>query len=295
MQDNVVNNEYKCSCVILNFNDADTTKSLVEKIRDYGSLDEVVVVDNCSTDDSYEQLMSLADDKVKVLRTESNGGYGAGNNFGIRYSFEELGCRYSLIANPDTMFSDNVVHKMLACLDRDKNNAAAAPVQLDINGKKIKTPAWRIPTINGYIFANTVIDKLFKFLNYPEGTFDGKTECVVDCIPGAMLMVDNDCFLKVGGYDEDMFLFCEETTIGYKFKSQGLRTILLADETYDHLHGVSINKSIKGEVKKKKLMQQNRLIFIKRYLGANAANVVLAKLVFAISNLKTRLKGLVKH
>ena len=38
------------SCIILNYNDADTTIKLVQGMKDYSSLDSIVVVDNHSTD-----------------------------------------------------------------------------------------------------------------------------------------------------------------------------------------------------------------------------------------------------
>ena len=36
------------ACVILNYNDADTTISLVKKIEDYKNIEHIVVVDNLS-------------------------------------------------------------------------------------------------------------------------------------------------------------------------------------------------------------------------------------------------------
>ena len=77
----------KVCCIILNYNDASTTMSLVDEIREYNCLDSIVVVDNCSTDGSWKQLKALRDlDKVHVLRTEENGGYGSGNQAGIDYA-----------------------------------------------------------------------------------------------------------------------------------------------------------------------------------------------------------------
>ena len=41
---------------ILNYNDADTTENLLKSIEHYSSIDNIVVVDNNSTDDSYDYL-----------------------------------------------------------------------------------------------------------------------------------------------------------------------------------------------------------------------------------------------
>ncbi len=84
-------NPIRINCVILNFNDGETVSRLVHMIHDYDYLEKIVLVDNHSTDDSWEQLQVLKDEKVDLIRTEKNGGYGYGNNTGIRYAIEHNG------------------------------------------------------------------------------------------------------------------------------------------------------------------------------------------------------------
>ncbi|WP_277409282.1 glycosyltransferase family 2 protein [Lacrimispora xylanisolvens] len=55
------------SCIILNYNDADTTIKLVQGMKDYSSLDSIVVVDNHSTDDSAARLKDLDGGRVHVV------------------------------------------------------------------------------------------------------------------------------------------------------------------------------------------------------------------------------------
>ena len=50
-------------CVVLNYNDAVTTIDFVERIKIMDSIDLIVVIDNCSTDDSYIQLKMLESNK----------------------------------------------------------------------------------------------------------------------------------------------------------------------------------------------------------------------------------------
>ena len=42
--------------VILNYNDAQTTKKLAESWKDSRAIHNIIIVDNCSTDDSWEEL-----------------------------------------------------------------------------------------------------------------------------------------------------------------------------------------------------------------------------------------------
>ena len=58
----------KAVCVVLNYNDAGTTERLVKRIRNYSCFEHVVIVDNASTDNSWERLLMLQDQKVCVIR-----------------------------------------------------------------------------------------------------------------------------------------------------------------------------------------------------------------------------------
>ena len=70
--------------IVLNYNDFDNTFHYINRIRNYAKLDYILIVDNCSTDESFERLQKLKDDKVNVIRTDRNEGYASGNNFGVR-------------------------------------------------------------------------------------------------------------------------------------------------------------------------------------------------------------------
>ena len=91
----------RLSCVILNYNDAETTEKLVSRSRNYNVLHQIIVVDNASTDDSLERLKKLEADqpgRLHVLSADHNGGYGSGNNLGVRYAAGQGGATHVLIA-----------------------------------------------------------------------------------------------------------------------------------------------------------------------------------------------------
>ena len=85
---------------------------------------QIIVVDNASTDDSLERLRKLESDanasqscKVRVISADHNGGYGSGNNLGVRCGAEQ-GATHVLIANPDVVFSEQSLKAMLAVFAR---------------------------------------------------------------------------------------------------------------------------------------------------------------------------------
>ena len=65
------------SCIVLNYNDAPTTMNLVRELEELEILSSIVVVDNHSTDDSWQQLKVLEQGektRVYLLQTGNNGG-----------------------------------------------------------------------------------------------------------------------------------------------------------------------------------------------------------------------------
>ena len=66
--------------VILNYTDSETTVKLLDMIKEYKILESIVVVDNNSTDNSYEVLKKFENNKIKVIKSKMNKGYGYGNN-----------------------------------------------------------------------------------------------------------------------------------------------------------------------------------------------------------------------
>ncbi|WP_105125465.1 glycosyltransferase [Streptococcus suis] len=264
-----------CVCMILNYNDAETVKKLVEKIKYYPVFNHILIVDNCSSDDSYSILKKLTSDKLTVIKTDRNGGYGYGNNFGTRYIKENFDAKYVLLSNPDVVFSNGLIERFVFSLEKNDNIAMVSAVQLDINNQAIKDLAWKVPTSFEYAVLNS--GKFARFFPTTYRLDFSKSEQFVDCIPGALLMYSTEKFLSVGGYDEEMFLFAEETTIGFKLKDKGFRTLLILDDTYRHEHSVSINKSIQQKSKQLEILFQSRILFMEKYLKSSKFMLNLAR------------------
>lgn len=284
----------QCTCVILNYNDSVTTLKLVDEIINYDSIDHIVIVDNCSSDNSFHELQEHADSKVMIFRTKKNGGYGYGNNYGVKKAKELYNAKYVLIANPDVHFSDVSIGAELLTLDSNENYAVIAPCQLDIQNQRIKDIAWKCPTYFQYTFVDTRLFKKWTDTNYDKAFFQDKKICKVDCVPGSLLLVNVNMFLKVGGYDEDIFLYCEESTLGLKLKRAGYETLLDLSHEYVHEHSVSINKTYSDEKKKYALLVESRLKVIRSYLAKNIFQYWIAVITYRLILLKKDIRGLLR-
>ena len=252
----------KIGCVILNYNDSTTTINLLDKIKSFHLLNRIIVVDNCSKDNSYQALKEFEDSKIKVIQSTRNGGYGYGNNLGIKYLKEIDNPDFILIANPDVQFTENVINQMIENTSDDV--ALIAPLTLDMSGNVQLPVAWKVPRLKDFfLFSSIVLNKLFKPMSYTKDYFQ-KDICEVGCVQGSFFMINAK---NIGDriYDENIFLYFEESCLGKMFQDLGLKTILLTNVTYIHAHSASINKTIKSEVNKRRIMLDSFLQYFKDY------------------------------
>lgn len=266
-------------CQILNYNDAFHVKQLVNKIKNYEIFKYILIVDNHSSDDSFRELCDEYKDisHIKIISTPKNGGYGYGNNFGIKYAVRDLQAQKSIICNPDVSFKESVVSQLINLMNKTD---AAITSAVEVNKIPSINKAWKIPTPFAWILDETKFRNLsFKKFHYPDEYFE-RDYSQVECVSGAMFLLDLKKFLDVNGYDENMFLYGEETVLGYKFKEVGYKTYLLNSASYNHLHSASIDKSIPDKVKKMKILNNSKLYFYRNYLKVNSFNYKIEKLCF---------------
>ena len=289
------------SCVILNYNDVETTEKLVKQLADYDVLHQIIVVDNASTDDSLERLRKLESDanasqsgKVRVISADHNGGYGSGNNLGVRYAAEQGGATHVLIANPDVVFSEQSLKAMLAVFDRRPEVGIVTTRIRDARFPNLKN-GWPLRSFTRELFSMGPVSRrlLGKTFDYPDSCFAGRSAVYVGAVHGSMLMVDTEKFLEAGGYDEGIFLYEEEQVLGRRMQNAGYRSVLLLNQHYDHEHSTSISKSFSDAMKRQRLREESTLYYMKHYLHISPLQEQIAKLWFAGIRLEMQVAKLV--
>lgn len=274
------NTACKVSFVVLNYNDAQTTINYVNNIQKYEVIEHVVIVDNCSTDDSFEQLSNMASDKVDVVKSDRNGGYGYGNNFGVNFLVKKYNTKYIAISNPDVEVSEETVAGCMDYLIKNPNCAVVAPMMKMKNNKKNYRCAWRIPSFCQYLFFSLVfLGKFGRKMYYGKNFLDDSGAANVGCVAGSFLVVDSEKFAKAGMYDENIFLYCEETTLGIRLKKMNFDSALLRDLYFVHHHSTSINKSISSVIRQQKIMWNSREYVLKHYYRSNFFKNIIVNVV----------------
>lgn len=263
--------------VVLNYNDYKTTKIFLKNIESYDNIGHIVVVDNCSIDDSFSQLKRYENKKVTVIQSGRNGGYGAGNNFGIRFVYKQWQTPFVLVCNPDVWIGEDVIEKLYQFLMKNRNYAMVAPFMCDATGKKQFNTAFRIPKKYEYIFSlDIIISKVFKFFYYRNLETESREVKQVEALSGSLFLCNTEKMIKYGMYDEKIFLYCEETVLGIKLKKAKQRVALLSQEIFLHKHSVSISKTFSKNIQKQKLLINSKLYVIRKYYKANIFEYALA-------------------
>lgn len=279
----------------LNYNDALSTITFVNSVKDYSCVNHILIVDNNSTDGSLETLKSLECEKIIVVQSGKNGGYGAGNNFGITYLCQHFKSSYILLANPDVLVDKSVLENMEDFLRNHKNYAVVAPMMKNSQGILQYNTAMKVPNKLAYILSfDLIFSKLMKPFYYKNIGTDQEPIFNVDAVAGSLFLMDANKMQKYGMFDENIFLYCEECVLGMKMKKAGMKTGLLTKLDYIHNHSVSIKKSFNSLLARNKLMVKSRLYVLKNYYHAGFVAYSVAKLLSCLCLLEVRFVGLMK-
>ena len=268
----------KVGIVILNYNDYEETSNYVDQIKDFKVLDEIVVVDNSSTDNSFNKLRKLKDKKISIIKTDSNDGYASGNNYGVKYLEDRVD--YIIISNPDITVSEDTIKKLKTDMDENENMAVVAPV-INQLGEKIR--GWRLPNYLDELLSNINYfhRKAKEKLKYDESKYQDEFTRV-EAVSGCFFMIRRDVLNMVGNFDESTFLYYEENILGVKLKNVNRESFIDNTVSVEHNLSVSVDKSF-NSINKYKMLKDSQKYYVKYYLKTNIFGMILLRIVYGIS------------
>lgn len=276
--------------VIVNYNDYETTKRLLDNVKDYKVLKEIVVVDNKSTDNSLEELRKLKNKKITVIDSGENKGYSYALNVGCKYLIDKYKSLNIVISNSDIIIESELDIKDLNSYISTKNVIVGPTIIQgnDLNrGFKIPTP-WQDIKQNIVFFGKRV---LAKELSYPDNYYH-KDISKVDTVSGCFFMISSKHLEDMGYFDENVFLYYEENIMGIKTKKLGKNIIVCNNVDVIHDHSVSIDKSLK-RIKKYDILKTSQEYFEKNYNGANKIELFFLKVFRYLTRILLLIKYLV--
>lgn len=238
------------SFIIVNYNTGGILKDCIESVYKYEKeiMYEIIIVDNSSSDDSKKIIANIASagKNIKTIFLNEKISFSAANNKGYELSSGE----YILIMNPDIIFTEPVLKKLIDDLRDNKSLGAVSPLLTGSDGKFQRAYFQRYPSLMQFILFYSILGNVFQknkklVYKYQEnGDIDTGSEKIEDTdqIPCAFFMTEKGIFEKAGKMDPAYFLFFEDVDLSFQINKMyklGVDTTL----SVTHLGGSSFKTS----------------------------------------------------
>lgn len=231
-----------CVMIILNYNDSRRAWRLAQKCNSFKNIEKVVIVDNCSSDDSIDYFSKQnLNNEIDFVFSKENNGFASGNNQGAKYALEKYKPEYLFFANTDTIFQEDDVEACLKKLSGDERLGLVSMRMKDIKGNEEKS-SWKFKPFYEYLLLYFWV---YRHWNYDKYTYKKfrKGFQYVDVVRGSFMMFRARAFSKVNFFDENTFLYYEEDIISHRLKEANFKIGILTNRFYIHNHIYSGKKN----------------------------------------------------
>lgn len=242
--------------VIINLNGKEDTADCIESfIKVEARINQMIIVDNGSSDDSVEHLRMQFGLDLDIVALQENLGFAEGSNCGIRRALER-GAQWILLMNNDTVVApDFLVELGTAIKKAGTEYRLFSPLIFYYNPSDV---IWSITT---NLIPGTMISydpykgKRLSDIRLPE-------ILPADFIHGCSLLTHRSVFEKIGMFDGRLFIYNEEVDLSWRARRAGFK---LAIATKAHMwHKVS---AVMGKQKPRTryLQTRNQIWVYRRY------------------------------
>jgi GT2 family glycosyltransferase len=247
--------------VVVTFNALPWVERALESVRGH----ETIVVDHGSTDGTLE-LVRERFPEARLIEQE-NKGLGGGSNAGMRVASGD----YFLLLNSDAWALEGSLEGLVAFAEEHPEAAVVGPKLLNPDGTLQHSvrgfpTLWRLAT--EYFFLRKLAPRS-RALNafYGAGfAYDEPREA--EFLMGACLLVRREAADTVGLFDEDFFMFSEETDWCYRFRQAGWKVLFTPNAEFVHVGGASTRQNW-GPMFREQV--RGHLRFLAKHRGASEA------------------------
>ena len=195
--------------VVVSYRSDATLRGCVEPLSRIDGV-RVIVVDNASPDG--DPLGTVADLPVDTVRAPRNGGFAYGCNLGVRRGSAPL----VLFLNPDARIDAASLGAMTIALLADPRTALVGPRILDDDGA-LAYSLRRFPRVRSTWAKALFLHRLLPLAGWTDelirdpAAYDHPS--CAEWVSGACMLVRREVYEEVGGFDEGLFLYCEDTDL----------------------------------------------------------------------------------
>lgn len=224
--------------VIVNYRTPELVVKCVSSLLEHhiSKPEQIVVVENCSGDHSFEYLGSNLPGGVRLELAEVNGGFGSGVNVGLA----NLDTEFALVLNPDTYFLENSVSKVVDAMVTDGSIGMAGLDLIYPDGER-QYSARRFYSVLDILVRRTRLKasplfegRMRRHLMVSE--LEAGEPFDSDWVMGTGFIIRKSVFEKLGGMDEAYFLYMEDVDLCARVWALGARVVAFPGAVLVHDH-----------------------------------------------------------
>lgn len=199
----------------------------------------IAVVENASGDDSPAVLRvglaALGDAPVSLLLSERNGGFGAGNNLAIREALAgDDPPELIYLLNPDAVVQPGAIDTLVRFMDEHPGAGIAGSHIVNPDGTT-HVSAFRFPSPLGEVEGALRLGLATRLLQrWSVWSLPCDRTEPVDWVSGASTMIRRELLESVGLFDENFFLYFEETDLCRRAAEAGWERWFVREATVVH-------------------------------------------------------------
>ena len=195
---------------------------------------EIIVVDNASKDGTSEMIKKEFK-SVNLITNAKNLGFSKAHNQAMRESKGD----FILVLNDDIVVKEFCLSTMVEFLEKNS--------RIGMVGCKFLFPDGSFQE-SSFKFPQKNLDWLKGRIVGSESVRSGRLHST-DYVMGAFMMMPRFVLEKVGLFDEQFFIFCEEIDLAYRIKKNGYEIWYNPEGEIIHSHGVTTRHHQSKEVR----------------------------------------------
>jgi GT2 family glycosyltransferase len=261
----------KTSIVLLNYNSYEDTFACIASLENMNYENyEIIVVDNASTDGSFEKLRKEFGNKHTLLASKRNGGFAYGNNIGIKHGLNN-GANYILLLNNDTLVDPDFLLKLI---ETAESNETAGIITGKILYESQRDKIWYGGgEINWKRFHGV------HYVNDPRHNCSSQDlKTTITFATGCLMLIKREVFEKLGLLPEEYFMYYEDVDFCAKAYNNGYS--IMYDPQCIIFHKVGASTGEEESAFSVEWNTRSRLLFMRKYKNQSGIKVYVKAILF---------------
>jgi len=232
------------SIITVNYNNIQLTRnfltSLLENFPTAYSC-EVIVVDNNSSDENIFDLEKEFQNSkllIKIVRSNINLGFGAGNQFGNQFA----NGKYVAFINNDVEFYEDCFTSLIEFLGSNSDVGVCSPHQFDMDFKPVIGFDY-FQGLRKELFGRSFIEKQRQDGIPKRKELPYKDTFQVEALQGCFMFFRVESFASIGGFDTNLFLYFEEMDICLRLLKNNIKSFIVPQTGFKHHVSATVNKN----------------------------------------------------